>query len=258
MDKCYGIIYKATNKVNGKIYIGQTIQSLDKRVYDHIYYALNERDDMYFHRAIRKYSEENFIWEIIVECNSLEELNKTEIEMIEKYDAFGNGYNLTDGGEGIVGHKHTEETRRKIGEAQEGEKHHNYGKHHSKKTKKKISESNMGEKNHNFGKHPTEETRRKMGEAQMGEKHYNYGKHRSKETKRKISESTIGSKSSSAKKYIIITPESEEIFVHGLREFCRNYKKERLHFSALVRVAQGKYKQHKGYKCRHWEEKHEI
>jgi hypothetical protein len=62
----------------------------------------------------------------------------------------------------------------------------------------------------------------------------------------------IGNKSPKAKKYIIITPENEKIFIHGLRNFCRNYEKEILDYRCLVKVAQEKLKQHKGYKCRYY------
>ena len=54
------IIYKAINQVNGKIYIGQTVGSLKKRIKDHIYDS--KRHDYYFARALRKYGEENFFW----------------------------------------------------------------------------------------------------------------------------------------------------------------------------------------------------
>lgn len=57
-----GLIYKYTNKINGKIYIGQTKQQLEIRHYKHLT-QLN--DNTYFHRAIKKYGINNFILEII-------------------------------------------------------------------------------------------------------------------------------------------------------------------------------------------------
>ena len=59
-------------------------------------------------------------------------------------------------------------------------------------TRRKLSEANKGEKNHNYGKSLSEETRRKLSEAHKGEKHYNYGKSLSEETRRKISDSLKG------------------------------------------------------------------
>ncbi len=252
MDRCYGIIYKAINKINGKIYIGQTVKLLHKRIIEHVCCALNKKDIMYFHKAIRKYGKENFKWEIITQCNSRGELDKAEIDMIKKYNTFGDGYNLNYGGEGNAGFKHTEEARKKMSKAQKGKNNYNYGKHRTEKTKKKISNANRGktrseevrkrksesmkgEKNHNYGRPRTEETKKKIGDANRGKKCYNYGNR--------------GSKSLYSKRYIIITPEGTKIFVHGLSEFCRNYKKEKLSCGHLTSVARGARRHHKGYLC---------
>ncbi len=144
MSKTYGIIYMATNIANGKSYIGQTIQSLRIRSNSHINESLRGVDDIYFHKAIKKHGREDFKWEIIAECISLEELNRTEVEMIKKYDTFGNGYNLTEGGEGKVGCKYTDESKKKMSKANKGKNNPNYGKHHTKESKKKISKANRG------------------------------------------------------------------------------------------------------------------
>ena len=233
MVEVYGIIYKATNRINGKMYVGQTIKLLNIRMSEHICHALLKKDNMYFHKAIRKYGKKNFIWEVVAECNLLKELNKAEIEMVKKYNTFANGYNLTEGGEGKLGSNHTEETKRKISESNKGKNHHRYGKD-----------------NPSFGKTRSEETKKKISEAHKGKKH-------TEETKKKMSiakKGKRGDKVPNAKKYIIITPEGEEIFVHGLREFCRNYTEEKLCRSCLGNIANGKQKQHKGYKCKYWEE----
>jgi group I intron endonuclease len=55
-----GLIYKATNKINGKCYVGMTTQNIDKRIYQHIYNAKNENSNGIFGRAILKHGEENF------------------------------------------------------------------------------------------------------------------------------------------------------------------------------------------------------
>jgi len=256
MAKIYGIIYKAMNKVNSKSYIGQTTQSLNKRIAKHRNDALNYRYNSYFHTVVRKCGKETFEWEIIARCNSLEKLNKAEIEMIKKYDTYDNGYNLTKGGEGRVGCEHTEESKKKMSEQNKGEKNGMYGRHHTEETKEKMSRSQEGEKGHNYGKHPTEETRRKQSVSKKGKNNPNYNKKFSIETRQRMSKAAegkyVGSKNLQAKKYIITTPEGEEVFVHGIVEFCKNYKKERLDYTCLVRVARGELKQHKEYKCKYW------
>ena len=90
-----GFIYKITNKVNGKSYIGQTRYTVEFRWRQH----QHKKDNCYFHNAIHKYGVENFTVETIEECN-VEDLNSREIFYIAKYDTFNNGYNLTIGGDG--------------------------------------------------------------------------------------------------------------------------------------------------------------
>jgi group I intron endonuclease len=141
MFKVYGIIYKATNKVSGSSYIGRTTMSLNKRIRTHINAALRKQDSTYFHNALRKHSPENFKWNIIAECNSIEELNKVEIEMIEKYNTLKNGYNLSLGGGSSAGYKHTEEVMKKRSKMCKGKGNNFYGKQHSKEAKVRMANS---------------------------------------------------------------------------------------------------------------------
>ena len=74
-----GYIYKVTNKINGKIYIGQTIQSVKDRWYRHCGKSGISKAELntHFKRAILKYGKENFIIETIEMCDSTE-LNDKE------------------------------------------------------------------------------------------------------------------------------------------------------------------------------------
>lgn len=90
-----GIIYKITNKVNGKSYIGQTRYTLEFRWKQH----QHKKDNTYFHNAIHKYGIENFSTEILEECD-YKDLDSREIFYIAKYNTFKEGYNLTIGGDG--------------------------------------------------------------------------------------------------------------------------------------------------------------
>lgn len=85
-------IYKITNKINKKAYIGQSID-IERRWQEHIH----EDRQSYIHNAIKKYGINNFSFEIIEEC-SKEELDEKEIFWIKYYNTFENGYNLTLGG----------------------------------------------------------------------------------------------------------------------------------------------------------------
>lgn len=114
----------------------------------------------------------------------------------------GSLLNLTNGGEGVIGYKHTEETRKAIGKKskeiwqQPGYKEKmielHKGKIHSEETKQKMSESAIGKSKKPF----TEEHKRKMSEAHkgkgLGKNNHFYGKKHSKETRLKLSESHKG------------------------------------------------------------------
>lgn len=99
------VIYKATNMVNGKVYIGLTTQGLKVRKRRHRGDALSGKSNLVFHIAIRKYGWDNFKWEIIDTAERADELNDKEVYWISYYDSYRNGYNSTLGGEGISGFK---------------------------------------------------------------------------------------------------------------------------------------------------------
>lgn len=109
------IIYKATNLINNKMYIGKTVQELWARKSHHKHCALKNKRDTIFYRAIKKHGWDNFAWEIIDTANTIEELDEKEKYWISFYGSHGiNGYNATDGGEGTVGYNFTDETKNKI------------------------------------------------------------------------------------------------------------------------------------------------
>ena len=150
------IIYKATNKINNKVYIGQTRHSLETRKLCHLKCARNG-GNTHFYQAIRKYGEDAFIWEIICSTGSKEILNELETYYITQYDSIHNGYNMVDGGnnnimdiESVKTH-HDEvmrspEVRNKISVTM---KKLRAERGFSEETRKKISEKLKG--NRNFG-----------------------------------------------------------------------------------------------------------
>jgi len=179
-------IYQITNTVNGKIYIGKTVKTIEQRFKEHISVSHRQtatRSNTLLSKAIRKYGTDAFtITEVESNFNSEDDLNEAEIRYISDLSP---QYNMTEGGEGISGHEHSSETRKKMSESHKG-------KPKSEKHKRKISESKKGRKlsedhirkmsESRKGKPKSEEHKRKMSEAFKGRK-------RSEETKRKISES---------------------------------------------------------------------
>ena len=94
-----GFIYKITNTINGKSYIGQTIQNVKERFYQHCATKCSKAvSNMAIHRAIKKYGKSNFTVEVIEEIDSAN-LNDRERYWIKYYDSYNNGYNSTKGGQ---------------------------------------------------------------------------------------------------------------------------------------------------------------
>lgn len=117
-------VYKVTNKVNGKIYIGFTGRSADERWKGHH----QTRNPKYpLQKAVKKYGKENFSREVIFTSDDRDEAFSMETFYIKKFKTNERkfGYNLTEGGEGMLGRR--------------GEKHPMYGKTHSDEVKAELS-----------------------------------------------------------------------------------------------------------------------
>lgn len=96
-------IYKITNKINNKCYIGQSV-NIETRWKHHKNNCFNKNEHIYdchFYRSLRKYGIENFKFEIIEKCNQ-DKLNDREMYWISYYDSYKNGYNSTLGGDGLL------------------------------------------------------------------------------------------------------------------------------------------------------------
>lgn len=134
------IIYKVTNKINGKIYIGFTNNFKD-RIYDHKNKAYKKNNKYKFHNALRKYGWDAFEWkEICCSKDGKYLLKEMEPYFIKYYDSYGkNGYNMTLGGEGCLGKKLSKKDRIKISNRQKGSNNHFYNKFHSNDSKKQMA-----------------------------------------------------------------------------------------------------------------------
>jgi group I intron endonuclease len=110
-------VYIVTNKINGKKYVGQTSQSMNNRWKRH----LSVRSGcLALHSAIVKYGPENFESKILVIVGTKWEMDLYERALIVLLDTKSpQGYNLTDGGDGVLGLKHSEQAISKISSAYE-------------------------------------------------------------------------------------------------------------------------------------------
>lgn len=185
------IVYKHTSPSN-KIYIGITSQPNPKRRWRG---GCGYKSNEYFKKAIDKYGWNNFSHEILYQGLTKEDAEQKEIELISFYKSTNPlfGYNLDNGGNSNG--KHSESTKKKIGDANRGKTVWIKGKHRTEETKKKISESKMGS-------HLSDETKCKISEANKGKKPSietvqkralsNTGKKRTPEQCKKISDSLKG------------------------------------------------------------------
>lgn len=96
-----GYIYKITNKLNGKAYVGLTIQNVETRYKQHLYLLENNKHhSTKLQKDFNTYGKENFLFSFnLYEINGIEELAELEKEAIESSQSYKNGYNMTNGGE---------------------------------------------------------------------------------------------------------------------------------------------------------------
>ena len=114
-------VYKITNKVTNKVYIGITNQGSGAR-YRHHWYESRIGEPSPIHRSMAKYGEESFTLEIIDFADTYDELKEKEKYWIKQYNSTDRtiGYNLTEGGDGTFGKKLSEETKAKMYESRKG------------------------------------------------------------------------------------------------------------------------------------------
>lgn len=161
------IIYKITNKLNGKVYIGQTTRTIEQRFRQHIKRA-KEGDGRHIYCAMRKYGIENFDVVQIDSANSIEELNSKEEYWIKQYNSIKDGYNMTGGVDNPMNYseiisKHnkkmrTEEVRNKISKSlSEYRKKNGFSKEHLEKIRKSLigNKHFEGHKRSEFAKQQT-------------------------------------------------------------------------------------------------------
>lgn len=180
-------IYKFTNKINDKVYIGQAV-NLRSRVKGHLN-CVKKNHNYPIYNSMRKHNVENFELEILAQGNfSKTELDDLEVDFIRLYNSIDRlyGYNLTQGGEGTSGYKHTEQTKKKLSQAKIGK---NLGKKYSLEHCKKISDSLKGKpksETHKLnltGKRHSEETKEKLSKIHKGKIISQEQKQKMRETK---------------------------------------------------------------------------
>jgi group I intron endonuclease len=177
--------YIITNKQNGKSYVGITTRKIARRWYEHCY--LGNSCGQLLNKAINKYGIDAFEIQVVASAKTISDLKELEKQLIVQYQTkVPNGYNLTDGGDGLTGYRHTEEDKKRNGDLKRGTVH-------SDETKQKMKDAHLGENNHFYGKSHSEETKQRISATkQANPTRYWLGKQRNEETCKKISKSLTG------------------------------------------------------------------
>uniref|UniRef100_A0A6M3K5S2 Putative endonuclease n=1 Tax=viral metagenome TaxID=1070528 RepID=A0A6M3K5S2_9ZZZZ len=260
------LIYKATNKINGKLYIGQTTGNLSQRKRNHKCESLRGSNSV-FHRAIRKYEFENFKWKVLCKCESKEELDEMEFHFIKQYNTHisnKKGYNMTFGGEynnsqenwdnpkvrnkminGIRNSWQKEGYKEKMSKIFKESWTEERRKKHSENVKRRYEnpdyKKKMSERLKELWKN--EEYRKKMVE-------FSKNKWKNEEYRKKMSEKVKDNAHIQAfkvsKDYVLIKNDKETI-IHNLKKWCKEHN---INYSTFCHyVDQPKY--YKGYMVKH-------
>lgn len=154
------IVYKATNTINQKVYIGKTVRNLSHakaRHHQRAKFAWKYGSYGHFYSAISKHGFDVFVWEIIFRGSSDEEIQLTERTLIEKLTANNSryGYNMTPDGDGDAGKEISETQKKKLSAAFSGNKN--------------PQASKIGENHSVFGHRKTDEQKKKFRQLAMVE-----------------------------------------------------------------------------------------
>ena len=209
----YGFIYLITNNINGKQYVGQTVQTIEKRFKRHCWKCTTKIPRMPISHAIQKYGKENFSVQELRICFNQEELDEKEIYFSQLFNTMSpNGYNL------------------KVGRGPG---------HMSEELKKKIGDSNRGKK-------ITEEQRKRLSEAHKGLPYPESNRQKAKERFAGKSISLLGPYAPRKRIFKLINPDGILIETNNLKQLCKNFQ---LTYGKMSEVINGHKPQHKGWNC---------
>ena len=287
-----GIIYKVTNTLSGKSYVGQTQDSFHRRRLAHENLALKPKPSYYFHKALKKHGPENFEWVILEECPA-ENLDNREQFYIAQLDTFApKGYNLTKGGLttfGASGEFHylakmtAEEKTAWLEKHRLGQNNPNYdngekiqgSKHFLNQMTPKEKElwldkhirgdanyqktwtpEQLSAKSHIARMNPAERDlwveKHLRGENNPSKRRIAEDPDKYRQMFKEQGERHRGSNNKLSKKYVLTFPSGEVCVVYGLSEFCRTYSEAKLSVGTLNGCVGGFNKQYRGFKCRHF------
>jgi group I intron endonuclease len=232
----YGCVYKITNSLNGKSYVGQTTKKNPKKRWEHHKFESRTEKHHPLYNSMRKNGIKNFTFRVIVRCDSQQQLDNAECMCIRVLKSLQtqSGYNLELGGHGRgkvseetrkrmsiaqKGRIFSSETKLKMSAAKKGKPSHRKGVKVSEETSKRMSESRIGRPTAKKGTKCSEEAKLKMSAAKKGKPSHRKGAVLTVEQKRKISLAKIGTKTSEeTKKKLSEAAKKQWIKYHSLKQ----------------------------------------
>jgi group I intron endonuclease len=237
----HGVIYLITNTTNEKRYVGLTTKKLETRFKEHAKVATRGPKKLQhaIHHAMKKHGVENFTIKQLQECDSFSALRDAErfwIKELNTHVRNNQGYNMTEGGDGVLGYDFTEEHRKNMSIAHKGKKFSEEHCHNIRLSQKGSKRAAL-----------SDECKRKISNA-------NKGKKRSQETCANISKALTGKKQTVKQKCCkqcvqIDTNTLEKIAVFdSIQEACRSVAPERGSASNILYACRGDREKAYGYK----------
>lgn len=209
-------VYKITNTVNNKAYVGVTVTTVKSRWNRHCSDAQHNRDNQAIHAAMRKYGKDKFKIEILEQHGDADHaFNVLEPKYIQEHNTFGeNGYNMTQGGEGWLNMRHRPESIEKMRQSKTGKKA-------SEQAKKNMSASHKGCTAWNKGKKCPQISEAKRGKLLSKEHRESLSKSHKGKKKNSSTKQQIADKNSNRHR-LIDTSTGEIHEINNLRQFCKN------------------------------------
>lgn len=191
------IVYIATNTVTDKSYIGFTSKKLNERRTGHRYLSRKGKPKLYFHKSLKKYGWDSFVWEILWEGGDFDEMGRMETHHIKEHNTLApNGYNLTEGNDNTtLGYKYTSEQKKRYQQIRRNmENPPNKGNHWT--DEQKQNQSNIRKKNRHLYE----------GDVNVSKR---------PEVREKLRDGKMGAKNPMSKSFRLTDPEGNVIIIHG-------------------------------------------
>lgn len=215
------VIYKATNVINGYVYIGQTERSMKQRRYQHLSSSRKDNPKYKFHQALKEYGIDNFVWSVIDEIETANPCDADKLEMfyVSQYKSNILGYNNTAGG------------GRPSPGSTSGKKNGRYGDHRTWEEihgKERADQLRQIQINNLTGHEGLREAMKKRLSV--------WNPMDDPTSREKVRQSKLGVKNPNTKYNYYLTDDSgNTITIECLREFCRN--NPTYHRSSIMRLA---------------------